>query len=169
MIEYIWSIGGGLCGIPKRFNERNITPEMFKEAPFREKLKLLKEHQINRESHGLRCEFLLKLNIARGFKDINSLYFPHQCDFRGRVYPTPPHLNHMGADLNRGMLLFTESKPIGERGLWWLKVHLSNKIGKDKLPLDERAAYADSIMDMVHRVADDPKNNLEWLQAESPW
>ena len=48
-------------------------------------------------------------------------------------------------------------------------MHLSNKIGKDKLPLDERAAYADSIMDMVHRVADDPKNNLEWLQAESPW
>lgn len=24
-------------------------------------------------------------------------------------------------------------------------------------------------MDTVHRIADDPKNNLDWLQAESPW
>jgi DNA-directed RNA polymerase len=29
MIEYIWSIGGGLGEVPKRFNERVITPEMM--------------------------------------------------------------------------------------------------------------------------------------------
>jgi DNA-directed RNA polymerase len=44
IIEYVWSIGGGLGEIPKRFNERQITPEMIKLANFREKLKLLKEH-----------------------------------------------------------------------------------------------------------------------------
>jgi DNA-directed RNA polymerase len=44
-IEHIWSIGGGLGEVPKRFNERSITPEMIREAPFRDKLKLLKEHQ----------------------------------------------------------------------------------------------------------------------------
>jgi hypothetical protein len=44
MIEYIWSIGGGLGEVPKRFNERQISPEMIKSAKFREKLKLLKEH-----------------------------------------------------------------------------------------------------------------------------
>jgi DNA-directed RNA polymerase len=64
MMEYIWSIGGGLSGIPKRYNDRTITPEMFKEAPFREKLKLLQEHQQNRESHSLRSEFVLRLSIA---------------------------------------------------------------------------------------------------------
>ena len=46
-MEYVWSIGGGLGGLPKRYNERTITPEMIKEAAFREKLKLLKEHQHN--------------------------------------------------------------------------------------------------------------------------
>lgn len=30
MIEYVWSIGGGLGEVPKRFNERIITPEMIK-------------------------------------------------------------------------------------------------------------------------------------------
>lgn len=44
IMQYVWSIGGGLGEIPKRYNERVITPEMIKEAPFREKLKLLKEH-----------------------------------------------------------------------------------------------------------------------------
>jgi len=45
VIEHIWNIGGGLCMIPRRFNEREITPEMIFAASYREKLKLLKEHQ----------------------------------------------------------------------------------------------------------------------------
>lgn len=44
MIEYVWSIGGGMGEVPKRFNERVITPELIKAAIFKEKLKLLKEH-----------------------------------------------------------------------------------------------------------------------------
>jgi DNA-directed RNA polymerase len=44
IMEYVWSIGGGLGEVPKRYNERVVSPEMIKEAPFREKLKLLKEH-----------------------------------------------------------------------------------------------------------------------------
>lgn len=84
-------------------------------------------------------------------------------DFRGRVYPIPPHLNHMGADINRGILEFAEGKALGKTGLYWLKVHLANTIGHDKLPLDERAEYSESIMETIHRCANDPKNNLEWL------
>jgi len=45
----------------------------------------------------------------------------------------------MGDDLKRGILNFSEGKRIGEDGLYWLKVHLANKWGEDKLPLDERA------------------------------
>ena len=71
IIEYVWSIGGGLGEVPKRFNERQITPEMLTSVHFREKLKLLKEHQKNRETHALRCEFLLRLSIATSFKSVN--------------------------------------------------------------------------------------------------
>jgi len=158
-----------MADIPKRHNDRQITPEMIKNSSFREKLKLLKEHQKNRETHALRCEFLLRLSIAQSFRYANSLYFPHNMDFRGRVYPIPPHLNHMGADINRGLLEFGDGKPLGKDGLFWLKVHLANKIGKDKLPIKDREAYAESIMDVVHKVADDPKANTDWLKSENPW
>jgi DNA-directed RNA polymerase, mitochondrial len=70
-IEYVWSLGGGLGEIPKRYNERVITPELIKTSIFREKLKLLKEHQKNRENHALRCEFLLRLSIAQSFRYVN--------------------------------------------------------------------------------------------------
>jgi len=64
VMEHTWSIGGGMGEIPKRFNERQITPELIKDAPFREKLKLLKEHQHNNEANSLRAEWLLRLAIA---------------------------------------------------------------------------------------------------------
>ena len=48
-------------------------------------------------------------------------------------------------------------------------MHLANKWGKDKLPLEERAKFSESMEDVIHRCADDPNNNLEWLQAENPW
>ena len=69
--------------------------------------------QAQRDLHSLRCDFMLKLNVAKGFSDISKIYYPHNVDFRGRVYPIPPHLNHMGADLARGLLEFSEGKPIG--------------------------------------------------------
>mmetsp|Transcript_23031 Transcript_23031/g.22893 ORF Transcript_23031/g.22893 Transcript_23031/m.22893 type:complete len:209 (-) Transcript_23031:525-1151(-) len=42
-------------------------------------------------------------------------------------------------------------------------------MGKDKMSFDERVAYCDSIIDSIHRCADDPRNSLEWIQSENPW
>lgn len=41
---------------------------------------------------------------------------------RGRAYPMHPHLNHLGADICRGLLSFAQAKPLGDVGLYWLKV-----------------------------------------------
>ena len=42
----------------------------------------------------------------------------------------------MGDDLCRGLLKFSEKRPLGERGLWWIKVHISNLYGFDKASLN---------------------------------
>jgi DNA-directed RNA polymerase len=170
LVEFTWSLGGGKSKIPKRFNEKIITSEMINQnKDFKEKIKLLKESQENREMHSLRCDFYLKMQIAREFAKCEELYYPHNIDYRGRAYPISPHLNHLGSDLSRGLLEYTEAKPLGKNGLKWLKIHLANSIGKDKLPLDQRAQYIDSIMDTVQRCAKDPYNNHEWMDSENAW
>lgn len=61
------------------------------------------------------------MGIAEEFRD-HVIYFPYNMDFRGRTYPIPPNLNILGSDFSRGVLVFDEARPLGERGLYWLKV-----------------------------------------------
>lgn len=46
---------------------------------------------------------------------------------------------------------------------------MANVIGKDKLTLDGREKYTDSVLDVIHKCAKDPYKNLEWLETENPW
>ena len=68
----------------------------------------------------------------------------------------PPHFNHLGNDLCRGLLLFHVGKPLGERGLRWLKIHLANVYGFDKMKLDEREEFANNSVDNIFDSADNP-------------
>jgi DNA-directed RNA polymerase, mitochondrial len=77
----------------------------------------------NRDLHSLRSDLLIKLGIADQFVG-RDMFFPHNLDFRGRAYPIPPNLNHMGNDFTRGVLRFAEAKRLGPRGLYWLKVQV---------------------------------------------
>lgn len=92
-------------------------------------------------------------------------------DFRGRAYPIPPHLNHLGSDLARSMLIFAEGRPLGKDGLTWLKLHLINLTGlKKRDPIAERIAYADEVMNDILDSADNPLNGKKWwVQSEEPW
>ncbi len=36
-----------------------------------------------------------------------------------------PNLNHLGADLSRGLLQFADAKPLGPDGLRWLEISVS--------------------------------------------
>lgn len=66
-----------------------------------------------------------QMSIAEEFRD-DVFYFPYNMDFRGRTYPVPPNLNILGSDFCRGVLMFDEAKPLGERGMYWLKVRVHN-------------------------------------------
>ena len=126
--------------------------------------------QKNMDLNSLRCSAILKLNQARQFESFEKIYFPYNVDFRGRAYPVPPHLSNVGSDLCRGMLIFAESKPLGRRGLYWLKVHLANLAGADKMSFDERAAFTDKHMDNVRACVDDPfGENSWWMSLDDPF
>lgn len=100
----------------------------------------------------------------------DKFYFPHNVDFRGRAYPIPPNLNHIGDDLSRGLLMFAEGKELGNSGLRWLKIHLSNLCGVDKVSFDAREEFANNHIADIYDSADYPlKGKRWWLQAEEPW
>lgn len=119
--------------------------------------------------HSVRCFMNFQLEIARAFRD-QTFYFPHNLDFRGRAYPIPTYLNHMGADHMRGLLIFAKGRPLGESGLRWLKVHLANVYGFDKASLKEREDFATKNLANIFDSADNPLTGKRWwLEAEDPW
>uniref|UniRef100_A0A3B3WWZ9 DNA-directed RNA polymerase n=1 Tax=Poecilia mexicana TaxID=48701 RepID=A0A3B3WWZ9_9TELE len=122
------------------------------------------------EMHSLRMDALYKLSIAHHMRD-KLFWFPHNMDFRGRTYPCPPYFNHLGSDVTRATLVFAEGKPLGPKGLDWLKIHLVNLTGlKKRSSLQGRLEYADSIMEDILDSADDPLNGKKWwMEADEPW
>ncbi|RXN20383.1 DNA-directed RNA mitochondrial [Labeo rohita] len=129
------------------------------------------------EMHSLRMDALYKLSIANHMRD-EIFWFPHNMDFRGRTYPRPPYFNHLGSDVTRGLLLFAEGRPLGPKGLDWLKIHLVNLTGlKKRSSLAGRLEYAESIMDDILDSADHPLDSHSstlqgrkwWMNADEPW
>ncbi|XP_061593708.1 DNA-directed RNA polymerase, mitochondrial isoform X2 [Cololabis saira] len=122
------------------------------------------------EMHSLRMDALYKISIAHHMRD-EIFWFPHSMDFRGRTYPCPPYFNHLGSDVTRAMLVFAEGKPLGPKGLDWLKIHLVNLTGlKKRSSLQGRLEYADTIMEDILDSADNPFNGKKWwTDADEPW
>lgn len=92
-------------------------------------------------------------------------------DFRGRVYPIPPHLNHLGSDLARSLLVFNLAKPLGVDGFSWLKLHCINLTGfKKNASIRERILFAEEIMEDILDSAYRPLNGkMWWTKSDEPW
>lgn len=113
--------------------------------------------------------FLNTLNrVVSGFGD-NILYFPHQVDFRGRVYCQVSILGYQLEDIVRGLLQFWESQPLGKNGLTWLKYQLAGLYGMDKLSLADRVKFVDENYHQILESARNPKTESWWTLAENPW
>jgi DNA-directed RNA polymerase, mitochondrial len=125
--------------------------------------------QKNAENHSSRCDLQIKFNIAEEFRD-DVIFFPWNVDFRGRAYPVPPNLNHMGDDKCRGILYFAEGKPLGKRGFEWLKCHLCNLFGNNKISQQDRIKWAEDHIAEIIDSAESPIDGRRWwLTAEEPY
>nr|ADK56281.1 putative T7-like RNA polymerase [Heterocapsa triquetra] len=141
----------------------------------------LKDLKLRRDNAMKQCQqlasdrptFFLKLRSAQDFEHAERIYFPHNVDFRGRAYPVPPHLNHIGDDVCRGLLQFADPKPLGKDGLYWLKVTICGLLGKNKITFDARVEYIDGLKELIIAVAEDPlaEEHLKfWAEADDgPW
>lgn len=110
----------------------------------------------NRNLHSLSCDLRIKLGIASKLQD-EQFYFPFNLDFRGRAYPVPQNLTTVGSDLCRSLLKFATPKPLGSRGYFWMKVHLANLMGNNKISLRDRCEYIEDLIPEVKPTDFHPK------------
>ncbi|XP_072762976.1 DNA-directed RNA polymerase, mitochondrial [Anoplolepis gracilipes] len=122
------------------------------------------------EIYSLWCDCLYKLSLANHFRD-RVFWLPHNLDFRGRAYPVPPHLTHLASDLSRSILIFAQGKPLGPKGLDWLKIHMINLTGmKKREPISERLKFANEILDLIIDSARNPlTGEMWWTKSDEPW
>ncbi|XP_074491779.1 DNA-directed RNA polymerase, mitochondrial isoform X1 [Sebastes fasciatus] len=169
--------GNDKLDIPPPMSEAPVIPHFNAQDPAytASEKALMKREVINAkkkssEMHSLRMSALYKLSIANHMRD-EIFWFPHNMDFRGRTYPCPPYFNHLGSDVTRAVLVFAEGKPLGPKGLDWLKIHLVNLTGlKKRSSLEGRLEYANTIMEDVLDSADNPLNGkMWWMNTDEPW
>ncbi|KAF2861057.1 DNA/RNA polymerase [Piedraia hortae CBS 480.64] len=168
-----WNTGEEIANFPALNPHFEIPPEPSDDPSTgsrRRWLAALKEIKDRRTGlHSKRCFQNYQLEVARSYAN-ETLYFPHNMDFRGRAYPIPPYLNHMGADNVRGLLVFANGKPLGENGLRWLKIHTATVAGKDKISLSERVQFTEDHLEDIYDSAHNPLGGRRWwLQAEDAW
>ena len=93
-------------------------------------------------------------------------------DWRERVYSLP-HFNFQRDDRVRALFLFADGAPIGDRGLYWLKVHLANKGDFNKIskgPFEARIAWVEANQELITKTAAAPLEKADWWsQATNPF
>ena len=172
MVE-AWNTGEAIANLPPLNREIELPPRPSTDASAKEKWEWFNRvRTIDNERsghHSNRCFQNFQMEIAKAYLD-ETFYLPHNVDFRGRAYPLPPYLNQMGADNCRGLMLFANGRALGQDGLRWLKIHLSNVFGYDKASLSDRTQFP---MDHLEEIRDSVANPLNgrrwWLTAEDPW
>lgn len=129
---------------------------------------MLRWYQSDNSRKGKRILVDILLSEAKRYVNEGAIYFPHQLDFRGRIYPMTL-LSPQGNDLNKGLLEFAEGVPLGDQGAKWLAFHGANLWGLDKKPIQERLTWVYENREFISRVAREPLDFLEWTNADSPW
>lgn len=106
------------------------------------------------------------LNAAERMRLEPEFWYPHMLDFRSRMYPIVSDLSPQGDDLHRGLLMFSEGKPVGEHGGAWLAIHLANQFGLDKESFEYRIHWVTERNDMWLSIAADPMSDRRWADAD---
>lgn len=126
-------------------------------------------HHRNIKLRSKRLQMVKLLYLAEKFEREPRIYFPHQLDFRGRLYAVPSYLNPQGNDMAKSLLQFAEGKPAGVDGARWLKIHAANCFGVDKCSLEDRVKWAQDHLPDILRSAGDPLAHRWWTEADKPW
>jgi DNA-directed RNA polymerase len=130
-----------------------------------------KEHTEYEEAMGTYQATSRLINIANEMSQFEKFYFPHNMDFRTRIYPIPTDLNPQANDLSKGFLRFSRGTRLGPNGVFWMGFTVASHWGEDKLAPAERYEFAKEMLEhgLIQQWVDDPMINRGWLEADAPF
>lgn len=182
VVNALWEEGKAVAELPDREDEPLIAypyPDKTKDDAYTDEEKeIIKKwkrdtydiHKRNVQKRSVRLLCSQILRIANQFKEYDEIFFPHQMDFRGRLYPIPVLLQPQGTDLAKGLLHFARGKPIEDnKALRWLMIQGANVYGYDKVSYDERIDWVKEHTSEIRRYANDPLTNRGWVDADKPF
>jgi DNA-directed RNA polymerase len=183
-----WVINERVLEAAREAVRRNVGPlpyeaprEMPASIPASEWERMTKEergkHKSLRESiHGHNARAVAKRDTAERVLSCaedhagRPIWFPHNLDWRGRMYPISQDLHPQADDFGRSLLLFHEGKPLGPKGLRALRCHVAACYGLDK---EDRHVQDTWVRENYERIVDfaaEPFAYMRlWESADKPW
>lgn len=162
--EHLVNQGGNMAGLPQMepFSKlptlENPTPEELKRH--KKAAKLLYEKEASRRGKALRVH--INLRTAQRFEQYDKIYFPHNIDFRGRIYPIPS-FSPQGDELNKGLLLFAEPEPLeNDEDIQWFFIAGAEFAGIDKVSFADCIAWVEGNKSNILDTAAQPLDMVDW-------
>lgn len=173
VLESVWANDIDIAGLPRRnVADLPVKPEDIEtneEARLGWRKAAAKVYSNNVKLLSRRVQLDQGIKMARRFSGETAIYFPHQFDFRGRLYAIPL-LSYQGPDWMKGLLRFAEGKPISNADdAGWLMIQGANLWGEDKGTLDDRMAWVEEHANEIKQAGTDPLADYWWAEADKPW
>ena len=180
IVRSLWDSGQEWGGLPARedrplpsypFDKEPAAMDEVERQQFKNWSKKRNEiYTFNNRTVSKRIQVERTLQIAEQYTKYDEFYYVWQNDFRSRKYASSTFMSPQSADWSKSLLTFRHGKPIND---WddarWLCIHGANLFGNDKVTLDQRESWAWDMADEVKRTADNPYDNLWWLEADKPF
>lgn len=176
----IWESGHQFLDIPGSPKNTNSEDSLLSSSSSQAK-PAFDLNEYHKRSHRLSLEYILRLAEMFG-KNGDRFYYPYRIDFRGRVYPlSNSGFWHIGSDSVRSLFMFWYGKPLGKSGLDWLKIHLANMYGVDKVNRKDQIKFVDDNWDDIVDSAKNPVKifsgtvspsqsfGMWWTKADKPF
>lgn len=173
IVKKVIDLGGDRADIPRLEPYKGLP--MLPGDPSPDELKAHKKaatalyrKEARRNGQAIRTVAIMR--IAERFQDYEKIYFPHNMDFRGRIYPIPS-FSPQGNGLNKGLLLFADPEPVtSDVAIRWFKIAGAEFAGIDKVSFDDCLKWvADNEMNILDS-AKDPMAMIDfWGNLDSPW
>ena len=166
--------GGDIAGLPLA-NDLPLPPEP---SEYRTNLEVKATHNkvcflIHSENREIKAKRIMIYNAiltAERYQNEPRIFFPHNMDKRGRLYPLPAFLNPQGPDYVKALLEFGQGMPIEtDEDACWLAIAGANAYGNDKVTLQERVDWVQNNDEMIFSIANDPYTDLRWTTASEPF